>query len=76
MPEGAGWLTVKRGPSSLSLPRRAVFGGRGQHGGGGRPRLDWPSGHNEELGSLPAGRTYTVEEGKGIIADIPFEKSR
>jgi enediyne biosynthesis protein E4 len=74
--EGMRWLTVKSGSSYLSHSQRAVTFGLGEHPSIERARLDWPSGYQEELGSLPAGRTYTVEEGRGVIADIPYQKSR
>jgi hypothetical protein len=48
--------------------------GLGQSRGIERAQFDWPSGLKQELGKLEAGRTYVVEEGKGIIADVPFKK--
>jgi enediyne biosynthesis protein E4 len=73
-PEGVRWLTVKSGSSYLSQSDRNVTFGLGQFGGIERAQLDWPSGLKQELGKLEAGRTYVVEEGKGIIADVPFKK--
>jgi enediyne biosynthesis protein E4 len=72
-PEGGRWLTVKSGSSYLSQSDRDVTFGLGQFRSIERVQLDWPSGLRQELGKLEAGRTYVVEEGKGIIADIPFK---
>jgi hypothetical protein len=73
-PEGVRWLTVKSGSSYLSQSDRNVTFGLGQFRSIERAQLDWPSGFRQELGKLEAGRTYVVEEGKGIIADVPFRK--
>ena len=73
-PEGMRWLTVKSGSSYLSQSDRSATFGLGQFRGIERAQLDWPSGLKQELGKLEAGRTYVVEEGKGIIVDIPFKK--
>jgi len=73
-PEGMRWLTVKSGSSYLSQSDRNVTFGLGQSRSIERAELDWPSGLKQELGKLEAGRTYVVEEGKGIIADVPFKK--
>lgn len=74
--EGMRWLTVKSGSSYLSHSQRAVTFGLGRHSSIERAVLEWPSGHKEELGPLPAQRTYTVEEGRGVVADVPYQKSR
>jgi len=73
-PEGVRWLTVKSGSSYLSQSDRNVTFGLGQSRGIERAQFDWPSGLKQELGKLEAGRTYVVEEGKGVVADIPFRR--
>ena len=73
-PEGVRWLTVKSGSSYLSQSDRNATFGLGQFRSVGRAQFEWPSGLRQELGKLEAGRTYVVEEGKGIVADIPFEQ--
>jgi len=74
-PEGVRWLTVKSGSSYLSQSDRSLTFGLGQIRSIERAQLDWPSGLKQELGKLEAGRTYVVEEGKGIVGDIPFKKN-
>lgn len=71
-PQGTRWLTVKSGSSYLSQSDRSVTFGLGQVRNIERAQLDWPSGLKQELGKLEAGRTYVIQEGKGIIADVPF----
>ena len=73
-PEGVRWLTVKSGSSYLSQSDRDVTFGLGQFRSIERAQFDWPSGLKQELGKLEAGRTYVVEEGKAVVADIPFRR--
>jgi enediyne biosynthesis protein E4 len=73
-PEGRRWLTVKSGSGYLSQSDRAVTFGLGALEAVDRVELDWPSGAKQELGRLEAGRTYVVEEGKGVISDVPFSR--
>jgi hypothetical protein len=73
-PEGVRWLTVKSGSSYLSQSDRSLTFGLGQIRSIERAQLEWPSGLKQELGKLEAGRTYVVEEGKGIVGDIPFKR--
>ncbi len=73
VPAGMRWLMIKSGSSYLSSSEHAVTFGLGDFTGIERVRIEWPSGLNQEMGSLPAGHTYTVEEGKGIIADQPHQ---
>ncbi len=73
-PDGMRGLTVKSGSSYLSQSDRSLTFGLGQFRGIERAALSWPSGLKQELGKLEADRTYVVEEGKGIFADIPFTR--
>ena len=73
-PEGVRWLTVKSGGSYLSQSDRSVTFGLGQYLSIERAQFEWPSGLKQELGKLNADRTYTVEEGKGIVADAAMLK--
>lgn len=73
-PEGARWLMVKSGSSYLSQSDRDVTFGLGAATSIERARLDWPSGAHQELGKLAADRLYVVDELKGIVADVAFEK--
>ncbi len=72
-PQGKRWLTVKSGSSYLSCSDTRVTFGLGPHRYIEKALLEWPSGEKQELGRLEAGRTYIVQEGKGIIHDIPFQ---
>jgi len=72
-PQGKRWLTVKSGSSYLSCSDTRVTFGLGPSRYIEKALLDWPSGEKQELGRLEAGRTYVVQEGKGIIDDIPFK---
>lgn len=69
------WLTVKSGSSYLSSSDRRVTFGLGPHRHIERAVFEWPSGIKQELGKLEAGRTYVVQEAKGVIDDIPYEVS-
>jgi hypothetical protein len=74
-PEGMRWLTVKSGSSYLSQSDRSATFGLGKFERVERALIEWPSGLKEELGKLEGGRTYVVEEGKGIRDEIPFVRS-
>ncbi len=69
--EGMRWMTVKSGSSYLSQSDRSVTFGLGSLRNIERAVLEWPSGLKQELGKLEGDRTYVVQEGKGIVADIP-----
>ncbi|HUI43835.1 MAG TPA: CRTAC1 family protein, partial [Terriglobia bacterium] len=73
-PGGRRWLTVKSGSGYLSQSDRSVTFGLGSLTAVERVEFEWPSGLKQELGRLEAGRTYVVEEGKGVTSDIPFER--
>ena len=73
-PEGVRWLTVKSGSSYLSQSDRSVTFGLGGFESIERAAIEWPSGLKQELGKLAADHTYVVEEGKGIVADVPHRR--
>lgn len=73
-PQGMRWMTVKSGSSYLCQSDRSVTFGLGQLHRVERVVLEWPSGLKQELGRLEADRTYVVEEGKGIVEDVPHRK--
>jgi enediyne biosynthesis protein E4 len=72
-PDGMRWLMVKSGSSYLSSSEHAVTFGLGSFTKIERAVIEWPSGERQEIGALDAGRSYTVEEGKGVIADDPYQ---
>jgi len=73
-PEGMRWLTVKSGSSYLSCSDRSLTFGLGKMARVERALVEWPSGLKQELGGLEAGRTYVVEEGKGIVDDLAHRR--
>lgn len=75
-PEGMRWQTVKSGSSYLSHSQRDVTFGLGSLPGVERAVLEWPSGRKQELGKLEGDRLYIVEEAKGVIDSVPFQKAR
>ncbi|HEV2231775.1 MAG TPA: CRTAC1 family protein [Terriglobia bacterium] len=74
-PDGVRLLIVKSGSSYLSQSDRSVTFGLGPHRSIEKARLEWPSGLRQELGKLEADRTYVIEEGKGVVADTPHQRS-
>ena len=64
---------MKSGSSYLSQSDRSVTFGLGLFQDIQRAALEWPSGVKQELGKLAADRTYVVEEGKGIVGDVPLK---
>jgi enediyne biosynthesis protein E4 len=74
-PEGMRWQMVKSGSSYLSQSERTVTFGLGESSAIERAELEWPSGGKQELGKLDAGRTYVVDEEKGVVDSIPFQRA-
>src|SRR6266567_1023342 len=74
-PEGMRWQMVKSGSSYLSQSERTVTFGLGAGAKIERARFEWPSGTTQELGELAAGRTYVVDEEKGVVDTIPYQRS-
>jgi len=74
---GATWLTrvVRTGSSYLSQSELPVTVGVGAGDRADEVIVEWPNGHRDALGSLRAGRSYIVTEGKGITADAPLARS-
>jgi enediyne biosynthesis protein E4 len=68
-------LIVKSGSSYLSQSDRSVTFGLGPYPSIDRAQFEWPSGLVQELGKLEGDRTYVIEEGKGVVADIPHQRS-
>ena len=74
-PEGMRWQMVKSASSYLSQSERTVTFGLGAGTKIERARFEWPSGTTQELGELAAGRTYVVDEEKGVVDTIPYQRS-
>jgi hypothetical protein len=71
-PQGRRLLTVKSGSSYLSESDRRLTFGLGSLEAIDGAEIEWPSGLKQGLGRLEAGRTYVVEEGKGVVSDVSF----
>ena len=39
-----------------------------------RIEVRWPSGRNEAVANVPANQIITIEEGRGIVAGMPFSR--
>jgi enediyne biosynthesis protein E4 len=70
--QGRRLLTVKSGSSYLSESDRRLTFGLGSMDSIDGAAIEWPSGLKQSLGRLEAGRTYVVEEAKGVVRDIRF----
>jgi len=73
---GQTWLTrlVRTGSSYLSQSELPLTFGAGSREGADEAIIDWPSGLQQKLGPLRAGRSYLVVEGKGITAEQPLTR--
>ena len=75
--EAAGekqWQMLRSGSSYLSQSELVLTFGLKDKNSVTSVRVEWPSGKTDQLGSLAADQTVTVEEGKGVIANKPFAK--
>jgi hypothetical protein len=73
---GQTWLTrlVRTGSSYLSQSELPLTFGAGSREAADEAIIDWPSGLQQKLGALRAGRSYVVTEGKGITAEQPLSR--
>ena len=73
---GSAWLTrlVRTGSSYLSQSELPLTFGLGPRSAADEAIIEWPSGRQEKLGSLAAGRIYTVTEGRGVTATQPLRR--
>ncbi|RME49047.1 MAG: tetratricopeptide repeat protein, partial [Deltaproteobacteria bacterium] len=72
------WLTRSIGIGSGFLMQHSLeaFFGLGERGKIRTLTVTWPGGGETRLGTIEAGYRYTIEEGKGIVAAIPFRAPR
>ncbi len=63
---------VKTGSSYLSQSELPLSFGLGTRTSVDRIEIEWPSGGREDLKSLPAGVSYVIVEGKGIVSKAPL----
>jgi hypothetical protein len=67
---------VKTGSSYLSQSELPITFGLGASGAVEAAEIVWPGGGIEKLGSLPANHTVMVEEGRGVVARVPFAAAK
>lgn len=74
----ATWLTriVRTGSSYLSQSELPLTFGLGGRTSVDEAVVEWPSGVRDAVGTLRAGHSYVVTEGKGITSDRPLAMSR
>ena len=65
---GISWQRVRSGSSYCSQSELTLTFGLGTDSQVKKVELVWPSGHEEVLANLAADYTYSVQEGKGIVA--------
>jgi enediyne biosynthesis protein E4 len=71
-----GMREMTRGGGDLSASDAIVHFGLGDPEAAESVRIVWPSGRVDTLGPLPAGITYTIEEGGKVLARTPHAPSR
>jgi len=69
------WQMVHSGSSYLSQSELTLTFGLGAAAKADAIEVQWPSGSVDKLSNIAAGQTITVEEGKGVVAEIPFSHS-
>src|SRR5207344_3310902 len=65
-------LMVKTGSSYLSQSELPLTIGLGGSGSVEAIEVTWPTGSTEKLAGAPPGQTLVIEEGRGIVARVPF----
>ena len=63
---------VRSGSSYLSQSELVATFGLGQRDKADAIEIQWPSGQTDKLANINAGKTITVEEGKGIVASRAY----
>jgi len=65
---------VHSGSSYLSQSELTLTFGLGSSTKSDGIEVDWPSGQVDKLVNVDAGQTLTLQEGKGIVKKVPYEK--
>jgi hypothetical protein len=66
---------LRSGSSYLSQSELVLTFGLGAQSSADSVEIQWPSGVVEKLSNVNAGQTVTVEEGKGVVSNRPYNKS-
>lgn len=70
------WQVVHSGSSYLSQSELVLTFGLGLRTSVDSLEVKWPSGRVETISNISVGQTITVEEGRGIIANRPYQATR
>jgi hypothetical protein len=70
------WKVVHSGSSYLSQSELVLSFGLGARTTADSIEIQWPSGQIDRFANVNAGQTITVAEGKGIIANRPYQVAR
>src|SRR5271168_1899980 len=65
---------LRSGSSYLSQSELVLTFGLGTQAKADSVEIQWPSGQLDKLSNVNAGQTVTVEEGKGLVANLPYGK--
>ncbi|HEV2401300.1 MAG TPA: CRTAC1 family protein [Candidatus Sulfotelmatobacter sp.] len=69
------WKMLRSGSSYLAANELVLTFGLGKQSKADQIEIQWPSGQVDKLSNVAAGQTITAQEGKGIIANRPYQKS-
>ncbi len=70
------WQMVRSGSSYLSQSELVATFGLGSAAKADSLEVQWPGGQVDKLANLNTGQTVTIEEGKGVVAEQAYAKSR
>ncbi len=68
------WMYVKTGSSYLSQNELPITFGLDRTARVTNVEVKWPDGRIESAGPADAGQTITIQQGKGVVARVPFGK--
>ena len=66
---------LRSGSSYLSQSELVLTFGLGNNTKADSVEVEWPSGHVDKLSDVNAGQMVTIQEGKGVVAARPYNKS-
>ena len=69
------WKMLRSGSSYLSQSELVLTFGLGQQTKADTVQIEWPSGQVDKLSNISAGQTYTVQEGKGVLASWAYGRA-
>jgi hypothetical protein len=66
---------LRSGSSYLSQSELVLTFGLGNKTKANSVEVEWPSGHEDKLPNVNAGQMVTIQEGRGVVAARPYNKS-